>query len=392
MAGNGKMNSSRYLIGLLLAAGGFFGCKLGTQPSTVSHRTNYKYIIPSEVAFTRLGDGNSVQIQFSTREDSLCELFYYSQDPSGLPSEDAPVRSPCSGGDTPRTEFNETLTGLNAETVYNFGIFVWTVASTKEKGEVLLVRESTGESGAVRNRDGEYEEIMLARFNAPLRTAEVQKARLDPPLPASAIIGRSRSNLGCGPALDELAWTSRSANGRDGLSSLAMRGFATGEAAEKDSRLIAVFNALQFGNPEWEWTYRTPARENILVKIRPPARLTAVEVSQRTRTTLPEVKLSDAEASIPLDSGYPLTIAWQWENLPANAFLHLRIGKAGETGSLLCTFDPKAGRASVEPAFFNGLPPGKQSLVLELESLVFHATTGWFVRSIDWRSIKLEKS
>ncbi len=386
------MNSSRYLIGLLLAVASFFGCKLGTQPSTVNHRTNYKYIIPSEVAFTRLGDGNSVQIQFSTQEDALCELFYYSQDPSGLPSESAPVRSPCSGGETPRTEFNETLTGIQAETVYNFGIFVWTPAGTKEKGEVLLIRESTGDSGAVRNRAGEYEEIMVARFNAPLRTAEIQMAHLDPPLSASAIVGRSNANLGCGPALDDLTWTTRSASGKGGLASLAMRGFATGEATEKDSRLIAVFNALQFGNPEWEWTYRTPVRENVLVKIRPPARLTAVEVSQRTRTSLPEVKLSDAEAVIPLDPGFPLSIAWQWESLPANAFVHLRIGRTGETGALRCAFDPKAGRASIDPVFLSGLQPGKQSLVLELESLVFQATTGWFVRSIDWRSIKLEKS
>lgn len=392
MAGNRKMNSIRCLIGIILAAGGFFGCKLGTQPSTVNRRTSYKYLIPNEVAFTRLGDGTSVQIQFSTREDAYCEIFYYSQDPSGLPSEQAPVRSSCSGVDTPRSEFNETVTGINAETVYNFGIFVWTETDTKEKGEVLVIRESTGESGAVRNRNGEYEEILMARFNAPLRTAEIQRARLDPPMTASDIIGRSRSNLGCSPALDELTWTSRSGIGKGGLASLAMRGFATGEATEKDSRLLAVFNALQFGNPEWEWTYRTPDRENVLVKIRPPARLTSVEVSQRTRTTLPEVKLSDAEAFIPLDPGYPLTVAWQWENLPGNAFIHLRIGKAGETGSLYCTFDPKAGRASVEPVFFSGLPPGKQSLVLELESLVFHATTGWFVRSIDWRSIKLEKS
>lgn len=392
MAGNLKMNSIRYLTGTILAAGAFFGCKLGSQPSTVNHRTSYKYLIPSEVAFTRLGDGTSVQIQFSTREDAFCEIFYYSQEPSGLPSEASPVRSSCRGGDTARAEFNETVTGINAETVYNFGIFVWTAADTKEKGEVLLIRESTGESGAIRNRNGEYEEIMVARFNAPLRTAEIQKAHLDPPMAASEILGRSSSALGCTPAVDELSWTSRFASGKGGLASLAMRGFATGEAAEKDSRLIAVFNALQFGNPEWEWTYRTPVRENVLVKIRPPARLTAVEVSQRTRTVLSEVKLSDAEALIPFDSGYPLTVAWQWENLPANAFVHLRIGKAGETGSVRCTFDPKAGRASVEPVFFGGLQPGKQSLVLELESLVFHATTGWFVRSIDWRSIKLEKS
>ena len=120
--------------------------------------------------------------------------------------------------------------------------------------------------------------------------------------------------------------------------------------------------------------------------------MTSVEVSQRTRTALAEVKLSDAEASISLDTGYPLTVFWQWDNVPATSFVHVWIGKSGETGSVHCDFDPKSGRGSLTPETFSGLPPGKHSLVIELESIVFHAASGWLERAVDWRSLKLEKS
>ena len=381
------------LVSILAVCLTFSACKLlGTQKNTVNQRTTYKIINPDEVVIDRLGDGTSAQIRFTTQEDALCELFYYSQDPAETPSESAPVRVACSGAETARAEFNETVAGIKSESIYNFGIFVWTVAGTKEQGEVLVVRERVNGSGAIRNRAGAYEQILLARFNVPLRTAEIQKARLDPPMTAQSMLGRSGANLGCGPSLDEQSWMSRATVGKGGLSGLAMRGFAFADATETESRLLASFNALQFGNPEWEWTYQTPEQNNVLVKIRPPGRLTSVEVSQRTRTALAEVKLSDAEASISLDTGYPLTVFWQWDNVPATSFVHVWIGKSGETGSVHCAFDPKSGRGSLTPETFSGLPPGKHSLVIELESIVFHAASGWLERAVDWRSLKLEKS
>ena len=366
------------------------GCKLGTSKDTLNRRTTYRIINPDDVVVERLGDGTSAQIRFTTLDEAFCEVFYFAQDPSGTPTESSPARFPCTGA--PKSEFSETISTLKAEAVYNFGIFAWTEAATREKGEVLLVKERPDGSGALRNKDGTFTEILFARFNVPLRTVEIQKARLDPPLGPQAILNKAGSELGCRPALDDVSGISRALVGKGGLSNMAMRGFATGEALEKDSRLTAVFNSLQFGNPEWEWTYKTAERDNVLVKIRPPARLTAVEVSQRTRTGLTEVKLSDAEASLPLDTGYPIAVAWQWDNLPATAFVHVRLGKSGETGSLDCVFDPKAGRASIDPSGFSGLRPGKHSLVIELESVVFHGTNGWLARSVDWRSIKLEKA
>lgn len=383
---------SALMPAMMVAAGilSVCGCKLGTSKETLSRRTAYRIINPDEVSVERLGDGASAQIRFSTLEDAFCEVFYFAQDPSGTPTESSPARISCTGA--PKSEFSETVTGIKAESVYNFGIFAWTAAGTKEKGEVLLVKEKPDSSGATRNKDGSFSEILFARFNLPLRTVEVQKARLDPPLGPQAILAKAGAELGCRPALDEVSGIGRAVTGKGGLSSMAMRGFATGEAVEHESRLTAVFNALQFGNPEWEWTYRTTERDNVLVKIRPPARLTAVEVSQRTRTGLAEVKLSDAEASIQLDPAYPLTVAWQWDNLPSTAFVHVRLGKGGEIGSLDCVFDPKAGRAAIDPSGFSGLASGRHSLVIELESLVFHGTSGWLTRSVDWRSIKLEKA
>ncbi|NDE13659.1 hypothetical protein EBZ80_01880 [bacterium] len=366
------------------------GCKLGSSKDTLNRRTTYRIINPDGVSVERLGDGTSAQIRFTTQEQAYCEVFFFAQDPSGTPTESAPARLPCTGA--PKSEFSETINALKAESVYNFGIFAWTEAGTKDKGEVLIVKERPDGSGALRNSDGTFAEILFARFNVPLRTVEIQKARLDPPLGPQAILTKAGSEFGCRPALDDVSGISRALVGKGGISNMAMRGFATGEATELDSRLTAVFNSLQFGNPEWEWTYKTTDRENVLVKIRPPGRLTAVEVSQKTRTGLSEVKLSDAEASIPLDPGYPLAIAWQWDNLPSTAFVRVRLGKGGETGSLECVFDPKAGRASIDVTGFSGLPSGKYSLVIELESLVFQGTTGWLARSVDWRSIKLEKA
>ena len=254
------------LVSILAVCLTFSACKLlGTQKNTVNQRTTYKIINPDEVVIDRLGDGTSAQIRFTTQEDALCELFYYSQDPAETPSESAPVRVACSGAETARAEFNETVAGIKSESIYNFGIFVWTVAGTKEQGEVLVVRERVNGSGAIRNRAGAYEQILLARFNVPLRTAEIQKARLDPPMTAQSMLGRSGANLGCGPSLDEQSWMSRATVGKGGLSGLAMRGFAFADATETESRLLASFNALQFGNPEWEWTYQTPEQNNVFI-------------------------------------------------------------------------------------------------------------------------------
>jgi len=242
----------RSLIALTVAAGLLpVGCKLGNRESLINKRSEYQVLVPDSVLVDRIGDGTSVQIRFTTKVAAFCELYFYSQDPDGEPSEAKPTRLPCSKEGESRTEFNETVTGLTAENLYNFGVYVWAQESPREKGEAIVVRERLDNSGAVRLKDGTWSEILVARMNAPLRTAAFQRISLDPPLKADAIIARSTVNTGCSPLLDQPHWTGRSTSLGVGLSSFATRGFATAEGAATDQRITAVFNSLQIGNPEW---------------------------------------------------------------------------------------------------------------------------------------------
>jgi hypothetical protein len=368
------------------------GCKLGSQESRISRRSEYKILNPDPVSVDRIADGTSIQIRFTTKTPALCELFYFSQDPEGTPPESKPTRISCSKSEESRTEFNETVTGLDAETLYNFGIYVWSDGSPREKGEALIVREKSNNSGAIRLKDGTFSQILVARFNSTLRTVAFQRIGLEPPLKADAIMAKSLMATGCTPLLDQPNWTGRANQLPVGLTAFASRGFATAEGASSEKRIIAVFNTLQYGNPEWEWTYQTPERSNVLVKARPPGRLTAVEVFQSQRAAIPEVKLSDAETTIRLETNAPLNVSWQWDNLPAHARVHLSLGRPGDTGAVRCTFDPKSGRGAIPVENLAGLSPGKQTLMVELESISFQAFTGWLARSIDWRSIRVEKS
>jgi hypothetical protein len=382
---------ARFLLTLAVCSG-LFACKLGNRESLVNKRSEYQVLAPDSVLVERVGDGTSTQIRFVTKVAAFCEIFFYSQDPGGTPAESNPTRLPCSKESEVRSEFNETVTGLAPEILYNYGIYVWSQDSARDKGEAIVVRERPDNSGAVRLKDGSWTEILVARFNAPLRTAAIQRIGLDPPLKADVIVSKSAPKNGCSPWLDQPHWTSRANLLGIGLSSFATRGFATAEGVASEKRITTVFNTLQFGNPEWEWTYQTPVQSNVLVKLRPPGKLTAVEIWQSQRTTLPEVKLSESDATVKLEGGMPLNISWQWDNLPSNAYLNVTIGRIGDIGAVRCTFDPKSGRGSVPAESLSALQTGKHQLQVELESISFQAVSGWLARAIDWRGLRIEKS
>lgn len=385
------MSTRSKLMISALAACSVASCKVGLRQDLESRRSHYKILLPDSTRFERLGDGTSAQLRFKTTEPVRCELFYYAQDPTQQPTKEAPEKAKCGGAEA-KSDFNETILKLREDVLYNVGVYVWPADGAEAKGEALVIRERFSSGGAVRSPDGNFESILMARFNVQLGAIAVHRVQLEPPLPVSEITGKIVPQTGCGPSLAGPSWLTRSTAATVGIDALAFRGYATANATSSGNRLLASFESIQFGNPEWEWTYQTRDQGSVLVKIRTPGRLTGVELASAANGALIETDLSKGISSTQLNSQRPLIIRWQWENLPDKAFVKVRIGKPGSAGSIFCVFPAKAGQGEIDSFRVSGLQNGVQAMTVELESLSFQAFNGWLARSVDWRTINLEKS
>jgi hypothetical protein len=340
----------------------------------------------------RVGDGSSAILKFKTARPALCELGLYNQDENAEPKKDTPRIIPCSDG-TPRQEFSEQLKELRSDYLYYVTITMWTPETTKDLGETIVVREQPGDplDGAPQSGDGKFRSLVVTRFNAPVRTAEVHRFSFPEPVDIGTVRERLARAPGCRAQPLPVEAAFNEADQRLGLVSVSTRGFGSATAKAHpvhDNRLRLYFNALQYGNPEWEWTFESDGTSQML-KARSASRFTGLEISSNAKISLAEGTLAKQEGLLAIDVSKPLKLLWQWENLPDNAWVSAQVRSPEK--SLSCIFEAKTGVGEIPAELLTTLPNGTHRILVQLESWQLLAGKSWLIRSVDWRTARIEK-
>ena len=396
MALNRNLNKFVGTLGLaFIICTAVSSCFLFEKKKKSSKSAAASLIDKDSIYVDRVADGSSALIKFNTFRDAYCELAVYSQDEKGVPQKASPEVTKCSGDEAARKEFREQVKNWRSDTLYFIEIRAWVDKNNPSARETLVVKEnvdgSTIDPGAV--FDGKYRETYVMRFNAPLRTAEVHRHVFAVPIDSSGIKAATAKTPGCSGTIPDNRGVFSSADPLLKIKSLGSKGFAQGAAEAHPNfaeRLRFNFNTLQYPNPEWEITWDLEGKSQSL-KLRSAARFTTVEATSVKKLTLGEAQLATPEEALTLEAGKPMTLAWQWENLPEDAFVTAQIGRTGQEKSVYCVFEAKKGTGEIPWANLEPLASGLQVVLIQLETTQFFATKSWIAQQTDWRSMRIEK-
>lgn len=345
----------------------------------------------SAIYFDRIGDGDTARLQFKTTQPALCQLAYYSQDPEVEPKKDAPKVQPCAEGPA-RTEFTEKLEGLRTDTLYEVVITAWVDGTTKEQGESITVRE-TASNIEEPTLDGKLKDLLVARFNIPLKVAEVHRHTLPEPTDLPTLKARLNRQLGCrqGVPANEAAF--REAAAEVGIKSLATRDFAAGSAAnhpESAGRLQLVYPTLNDGLEKWTLLYQI-GEKDVSVPARPMSRILNMEMESTDIMAFEEPQLAEAADPLVIDATKPLKFAWTTGTLIDQSYMTIQIGRPEQEKAIYCVFPASKLSGVVEPALLAELEDGRHVVSAELNSNQLWAKDGWLISVFDWRSARIEK-
>ena len=244
---------------------------------------------------SRTAGGSTALVQFAAGRPILCSFDIYAQRPDQEPKEGAPKVVPCTNSQA-SSAIKETIPGLRADTLYFFRVTAWSADSTKEKGEILVVKESPfgADSTVLVEPDGRFRDVMVSRIDIPLKTTEVHR-HVFPGSTSSqdlrAILARPQ---GCkaGPVpspgdIETADLDFRAAN-------VATRGFASGSAQPHINyreRVKIITNTLQFAD-RWEWVFDIFGKtQNFFAKA--PSQLQSVDVKSKNSFALKSSRLRE---------------------------------------------------------------------------------------------------
>lgn len=345
----------------------------------------------SAIFFDRIGDGDTARLQFKTTKPALCELAYYSQDPNVEPKKDAPKVQACAEGPA-RTEFTEKLEGLRTDTLYEVVITAWPDGLTKANGESITVRETASNSGDP-TADGKLSDLLVARFNIPLKVAEIHRSSLGAPTDLPTIKTRLNRQLGCRQGVPKGEAAYREAAADVGIKNLATRDFAAGSAVahpESGGRLLLTYPTLNDGLEKWTLLYQIGDKD-VSVPARPMSRILNMEMESTEIIAFDEPQLAEAADPLVIDATKPLKFAWTTGTLIDQAYMTIQIGRPDQDTAIYCVFQASKLSGVVEPALLAQLEDGRHVVSAELNGNQLWAKDGWLISVFDWRSGRIEK-
>lgn len=343
----------------------------------------------SAILLDRIGDGDTARLQFKTIRPALCELAFYSQDPTVEPKREAPKVQACSSTEA-RTEIVEQILGLRTDVLYDVIITAWDKGSDKSHGETITVRESAS-TGT--QSDGKIKDLMVARFNIPLMVAEVHRNTLPEALLLSTIKSKIARSIGCriGVPADDAPF--RDANSDPGIKGLATRDFASGAAIshpDQAGREQLVFSSLNDGLDKWTLLYQQGTKD-VSVPARPMSRILNMEMESADIIAFGPPQLMEAEDPLVIDPTKPLKFAWTTGNLLEQSYVTITVGRPDDDKAIYCVFQAEKKSGVIEPAMLEQLDSGRQVVLAELNTNQLWAKDGWLVSVYDWRAGRIEK-
>lgn len=384
-----------------LASGWALGViSAGCMPSSKRNgrsRGAAQLIDRDSIYLDRIAEGAAGRLQFKTSRAVICELAYYSQEPNGSPTRDAPVRLPCSSPDKPRQEFSERLENLSLSTLYFVVISAWEPSSDKKQAETVTVREGP-ENGTSKDpnasADGNIRDIYVGRLDLPLKVAEFHRHTLGKPSSLPELKQALLRQEGCVTGVPTNVIPFREAAPNMGLANLASRDLATGSAVpHKDfpERLTMQFSSINAGMDKWSLLYQANGRD-MLVPARPIPAFASVVMSSGQTYSFDSPQLADSSDPFRIDPGQPLRLAWTSSSqLTSASYVTVQIGRPNFPQSIFCTFAAEKKFGTIDSQALGGLPSDKYVISVTLVTNIFAARENWLITAQDWRSGRVEK-
>ncbi len=356
-------------------------------------------VVREGIFLDRTGDGDAARLSFQTKRPAVCELTVYAQDDKSKPSKDAPLILPCSSQDKGRTDLAEKIEGLKTDALYFVVIRAWDAGGKKEAGETVLVKEAPNPASVINPggdplADGKLKDLLVARFDVPLKTVEVHHHELPEALDLGAIKGKLTRTVGC-----QVGVPDRTAPFRDAAKDVAIRNLATKDLAagtagtHKDypERLTLNYGSLNDGLDRWSLLYQLNNKD-FMITARPVSRILNMEMESTTIQAFEAPQLAEPADPLKLDATKPLKLSWTTgNNLLDLAYLTVQIGRPEDAKAIYCIFPAEKRSAEVDAKLLQGLEDGKYVVLAELATNQLFAKEGWLVSVYDWRSGRIEK-
>jgi hypothetical protein len=369
---------------------------LGSKKSSRTRGAS-QLIDRDSIYLDRIAEGAAGRLQFKTSRAAICELAFYSQEPNGTPTKEAPVRLPCSSPDKPRQEFTERLENLSLNTLYFVVISAWDPSTDKRLADTVTVREGPG-NGSTKDPnsspDGNLREIYVGRIDLPLKVAEFHRHSLAKPTSLADLKQTLLRQEGCVIGVPNNLVPFRDAASSIGLSNLASRDLASGSAVpHKDypERLTMQFGSINQGMDKWSLLYQANGRD-MLVPARPIAAFASVVMSSGQTYNFENPQLTDSSDPYRIDPGQPLKFSWTSSSqLTSASYVTVQIGRANFPRSIFCTFAAEKKFGTIDPQVLGNLPSDKYVISVAMVTNLFLARENWLITAQDWRSGRVEK-
>ena len=384
-------------VALLLLAQGCFLVpkkKSGKATGSASALVNRDGII-----LDRTGDGDAARLGFTTKSPAICELTVYAQDDRSTPSKDNPLVVSCSSPETARTDFTEEIKGLKTDALYYVVIRAWNAGAVKESGDTVLVKETPNPAEVINPGtdpidDGKIKDLIVARFDVPLKTVEVHHNELPEALDLGTLKGKLTRTIGCQVGVPDKSAPFRDAAKSVAIASLATKDFAAGTAGphrDYPERLTINYGGLNDGVDRWSLLYLLNDKD-LTVTARPVSRILNMEMESATIQAFDAPQLIESADPLKIDATKPLKFSWTTgNNLRDLSYLTVQIGRPEDTKAIYCIFPAEKRAAEVDPKLLQGLEDGKYVVLAELATNQLFAREGWLVSVYDWRSGRIEK-
>ena len=381
---------------VVAAASGCFLFKKKKNSGGGSAGNSSALIVRTGILFDRQTDKSTAKLQFKTTRKALCELALYTQDDSIEPLKTNPKTLACSNPSGGLTDITVEIPDIRTDVLYFVSITAWDVNSSKEKGDVLLVKEALDPNNPVTPgvaTDGKLTDLIVARLDMPLLSAEVHRHQLPAATDLATLRGKLARAVGCQVGVPTTAAPFRDAAKDITIKNLTTMDLGAGTAgphSDYPEREAITYGSLNVGVNQWTFSYLLNNSDGKIVS-HPVVTIKSIEMASTESASFGPPQLAEAEDPLKIDATKPLKFTWKTVGTLDGSYLTVQVGRPDYSKAIYCVFPAEAGTGSIDAKLLQGLDDGKQVVLAELTTNQLFAKEGWIVSLSDWRSGRIEK-
>lgn len=354
-----------------------------------ANETSASLFIKDKAFLERSSSLSEAIIRFETTEIVNCEIhFWLVSEGDEIPISERKIVA-CSGS-AQNKNFSEVIANLSTSNLYMFELNAWSLTDVaKEQVSKLKIQETELKSENL---------IYVARFNYPLRNAEIHQYDIKEGQKASEMLSKALKEFRCyqSQELKEEEWSKQSP--QNSFTALTSRGYITAnsEVNEKNTNIHRLYYSAIQENDSWEWSVKSAlGTGQFLAESAPLIQRGSVTGSNKVDLETPQLTVAEkntVKASGNTDLTFALAISG---SIKSNGFVKIQLGFPDNPNSKTCFFDPKKSPFVITSDKFSSLGKGKHDVLVSLVSRqiqqdIEKKLPPWIVESNDWRIARIE--